>query len=92
MGYLIFAIRSVLRLVSNLFRRMGKAPDYITFTIEGPLPESAPPRPPFPQRMLSPKAVTLRLLTKQFRQVAGDPRVKGVILRLYGVNAPPAQL
>ena len=92
MGYLIFALRSVLRLVSNLFRRMGKAPDFVAFTIEGALPETSPPRPPFPQRMLSSKTPTLRLLTKQFRQVAGDPRVKGVILRLYGVNAPPAQL
>jgi len=91
-GYLIFAVRSVLRLLNNLFRRMGKAPDYITFTIEGPLPETSPPRPPFPQRMMSPKMPTLRLLTKQFRQVASDPRVKGVILRLYGVNAAPAQL
>jgi protease IV len=92
MGHLIYAIRSVLRFVNNVFRRMGKAPDFVTFTIEGPLPEVAPSRPPFPQRMLSPKAPSLRLLRKQFQHVACDSRVKGVILRLYGINAAPAQL
>jgi len=42
--------------------------------------------------MLSPKILTLRELGVQFRQVARDPRIKGIVLRLYGVNAPPAQL
>ncbi|MFC2079467.1 signal peptide peptidase SppA [Candidatus Bipolaricaulota bacterium] len=92
MGSVIFAIRSMFRFVGNLFRRVGKAPDYVTFTIEGPIWETAPPRPPFPRRMLSPKVRTLRSLGAQFRQVSRDPRVKGVVLRLYGVNAPPAQL
>ena len=92
MGRLVFVVRSVFRFVSNLFRRMGKAPDYVTFTIEGPLPETAAPRPSFPQRMLSPKVPTLRSLGVQLRQVAQDPRTKGIVLRLYGVNAPPAQL
>lgn len=92
MGSLIFVIRSVLRFVGNLFRRLGKTPDYVTFTIEGPIPEMAPPRPSFPRRMLSPKVPTLRDLGVQFRRVARDPRVKGIVLRLYGVNAPPAQL
>lgn len=92
MGSLIYIVRSVFRLVSNLFRRMGKAPDYVTFTIEGPISETAPPRPPFPKRLLSPKVRTLRSLGAQFRQVAGDSRVKGVVLRIYSVNAAPAQL
>ena len=92
MGILIFVFRSVLRLVSNLFRRMGKTPDYVTFTIEDPIAEMAPPRPSFPRRMFSPKARTLRDLGLQFRRVARDPRVKGIVLRLYEVSAPPAQL
>ena len=92
MSGLIYGIRSVLRLVSNLFRRLGKAPDYVTFTIEGPIPETAPPRPPFPRNLLASKVLTLRTLGKQLRHVAHDPRVKGIVLRLYGVSAPPAQL
>jgi len=91
-GSLIFVVRSVFRLVSNVFRRMGKVPQYVTFTIEGPLPETAPSRPSFPQRILSPKVPTLRSLAVQFRQVAQDPRTKGIVLRLYSVNAPLAQL
>jgi len=91
-SYLLFAIRSVLRLVSNLFRRIGKAPDYVVFTIEGPIPETAPPRPPFPRSLLSNKVLTLHALATQFRQVAQDPRTKGIVLRLYGISAAPAQL
>ena len=48
MGSLIFVVRSVVRFMGNLFRRMGKSPDYVTFTIEGPIPEMAPPLPSFP--------------------------------------------
>jgi len=92
MDYLVYAIRSGLRFLGNVLRRIVRAPDYVTLTIEGPLLEIAPPRPPFPQRLLSSKAPTLRELGKQFDQIAGDPRVQGVILRLYGVNAPTAQL
>ena len=92
MGSLIFVVRSVVRFMGNLFRRMGKSPDYVTFTIEGPIPEMAPPRPSFLRRLLSPKVPTLRDLGLQFRRVARDPRIKGIVLRLYGVNAPPAQL
>ncbi|MCK4571282.1 signal peptide peptidase SppA [Candidatus Bipolaricaulota bacterium] len=73
-------------------RRLGRAPDYVVFTIEGPIPETAPPRPSFPRRMFSPKTRTLRDLGVQFRRVSRDPRVKGIVLRLYGVNALPAQL
>lgn len=91
-GSLIYAVRSVIRFVSNLFRRLGKAPDYVTFTIEDPMPEMAPPQPPFPRRILSPKVRTLRDLGEQFRRVGRDPRVKGIVLRLYEIDAPPAQL
>jgi len=92
MSSLVFAIRSLFRLVTHPLRRIGKSPDYVTFTIEGPLSEMAAPRPPFPRSMMSPKVPTLRNLATQLRRVARDSKVKGIVLRLYGVDAPPAQL
>lgn len=92
MSRLIFVVRSSFRFASNLIRRIGKSPDYVTFTIEGPTPETAPPRPSFPRSLLTSKVLTLRTLGMQFRQAAQDPRVKGIVLRLYGVSAPQAQL
>lgn len=92
MAYLIYAIRSILRWLSNLLKAIGKAPEYVMFTLDEPRLETAPPRPGFPKRMLSPKKATLRDLEKQMRQVANDRRIKGIVLRLYGIDAPPAQL
>ncbi len=92
MGTLIFVIRSVLRWGGNLFRRMGRAPEYVSFTLEGPIPEAVPPRPPFPRRLLSPKPLTLRVLGPQLRHVARDPRVQGIVLRLYDVGGSIAQI
>ena len=92
MAYLIYALRSILRALGNLLRMVGKAPEFVTFTLDGPLLESAPPRPGFPRRMFSSKKRTLRDLERELRQVARDRRVKGVVLRFYGIDAPPAQL
>jgi protease IV len=91
-GYVIFGVRSLFRFIGNGIRRLGKAPEYIVFTLEGPIPETAPPRPSFPRSLFTPKQQTLRSLGADFRRVAQDTRIKGVILRLYGVSAPPAQL
>ncbi len=92
MDYLIYAVRVVLRGLGNVLRTIGLKPDYVAITIEGPIPEMAPPRPPFPQRLLSRKTPTLRHLKEQFEHIAADRRVKGVVLRLYGIQAAPAQL
>ena len=92
MSILITTIRLLLRLVGNLFRRLGKAPEFVSFTLEDPLPEMAPPRPPFPKRLLSRRKPSLRDLGRQLRHVAGDPRVRGVVLHLRSGGGMPAQL
>ncbi len=92
MPYLIFPFRVVHRWLRNARRLLGRAPDYVTFTLEGPYPEMAPPRPPFPKRLLSQKKPSLRVLGRQIRHVAGDRRVKGVVLRLCAVGSAPATL
>ena len=92
MPYLLLPFRLVLRGVRNALRLLGRAPDYVTFTLEGPYPEMVPPRPPFPKRLLSSKKPSLRDLRRQMRQVAGDRRVKGVVLRIYSVGTATASL
>ena len=92
MPYVIYALRLLVRWIGNLLRRLRRAPEYVVFTLEGPYPEMVPPRPPFPRRLLSPKTPCLRDLAKQLRHVAGDRRVKGVVLRLCDVGTAAATL
>jgi len=90
--YVIYIVRWVLRSLANLVRRLSRAPDYVTFTLEGPLSEIAPPRGSWLQRLVTRKPRTLRELQRELRHIAGDRRVRGVVLRLYGVKGPAAQL
>jgi len=91
-SYVSFPLRTLVRWMRNLLRRVRKAPDYVTFTLEGPYPEMVPPRPPFPKRLLSPKKPSLRDLREQMLRVAHDRRVEGVVLRTYSVGASVAAL
>jgi len=91
-SYVSFPLRTLVRWMRNLLRRVRKAPDYVTFTLEGPYPEMVPPRPPFPKRLLSPKKPSLRDLREQMLRVAHDRRVEGVVLRIYSVGASVAAL
>lgn len=83
--YPIWAVRS-------LRRRLRRAPDYVAFTLEGEYPEL--PRDPgnLILRRLRPPKLSLHELGEQFRQVAGDPRVKGVVLHLRTLQMPPAAI
>lgn len=92
LSYLIFAARSLIRLLGNFRHRLQRAPDYIIFVLEGRYPELRPPRRPFWQRWLSPPQTSLQDLAEQFRAIAGDPRVRGVVLHLRQLNMMPAQL
>jgi len=92
MPYLLLPFRLLIHGLRNAVRLLGKAPDYVTFTLEGPYPEMVPPRPPFPKRLLTPKKPSLRDLRGQMRQVAADRRVKGIVLRIYTVGSSMATL
>jgi protease-4 len=91
-AYVIYAIRYLLRILGNLRRRLQKAPDYVVFILDGAYPELRPPRGPFWQHWISPPPTSLQGLTERFRQVAEDPRVRGVILHLRPLRMAPAQL
>jgi protease-4 len=92
LSYAVFAIRLLIRFLGNLRRRLQRAPDYIIFVLEGTYPELRPPRRPFWQRWLSPPQTSLQDLAEQFRIIAGDPRIRGVVLHIRQLNMMPAQL
>lgn len=92
MAYVVHMLRLLVWVLGSLRRRLGRAPDYVTFVAEGPYPQLPAPRPPFPQRLLQKKETSLQDLREQFRRVAGDRRVKGVVLHLRPLRMPPAHV
>ncbi len=78
--------------VQNWKRGRGDAPEYVLFLLEGALPELGPPRDKWWQQLLPGDDESLRKLAARFDQVAGDPRVAGVVLHLRPLTMPLAQL
>ncbi len=92
MGKLIYAIRWLFHALRNLFRRARRAPEYLLFVIEESYPELPVPLENWWQRLFAKSPLSLQELGEQFRIVAGDSRVKGVILHLRPLHMSMAQL
>jgi protease-4 len=90
--YIFYGIRNLFRLLGNLFRRLGKAPDYVMFTLEGEYPEVWDPPGNFIERRLRPPRISLQEIAEQFRTIAEDRRVSGVILHLRQLEMDQARL
>jgi protease-4 len=91
-AYLFYGIRNLFRILGNLFRRLGKAPDYVMFRLEGEYSEVWDPPGNFIQRRIRPPRLSLQDLAEQFRTIAEDPRVSGVILHLRQLEMDQARL
>lgn len=78
--------------VRNLIRRLRKPPDYVTFMLSGEYSEYPQPRGNLIMRRVRPPKISLMQLGEQFRLVAGDPRVKGVVLHLRPLEMAPASI
>lgn len=87
-----FAVRQGLRWIGNGLRRVGNAPDFVLFTLEGAYPEMASPRGGFLRRRLTKRQPTLGELREQLERVAGDRRVSGVVLRLCALKMSLSEL
>jgi len=88
----IFTIRSIIRWAGNLLRKVSKVPDYVVFTLEGDYPE-------LPQvagnpflRWFRPPKLSLIELAEQFKTVAADPRVVGMVLHLRQLSMSFAKI
>ena len=78
--------------VRNLIRRLLKPPDYVTFMLSGDYPEYPQPSGNIIMRRVRPPKLSLMQLGEQFRLVAGDSRVKGVVLHLRPLDMAPAEI
>ena len=85
-------IRYPIWLVRNLFRRLRKPPDYVTFTLSGAYSDYTQPRGNLLMRRIRPSKISLLELGEQFRLLAVDPRVKGVVLHLRPLQMAPAAI
>lgn len=92
MAYFFYVIRTVFQYLSHLKRCFGKAPEYIFFTLNGEYPPLPPPREGLIKNLFSRPVPSMKELQGQLKQVGKDPRVKGVVLRLYQVPHSPASL
>ena len=92
LGYLFRAVRYILWGTKDLVRRLRTPPDYVVFTLEGEYPELPQPPDNLILRRLRPPKISLQELAEQFRAIAGDGRISGVVLHLRPLDMPPAQL
>lgn len=91
MAHLAYGVRRLAWALARLRRRLRRPPEYVTFLIETAPAQLAPPPAPFWQRpLLGRPALTMADLTAAFAAVAGDPRVKGVVLHLRPLALAPA--
>ena len=83
------ALANLWRWLRNVrVRILGGPPDYVWLEVSGTLPEFEP-RVGFLRRRISPGPVSPSLegLRQRFDRIAGDGRVRGVILRVRDLNA-----
>ncbi len=78
--------------VRNLVRRLRKPPDYVTFMLSGEYPEYPQPSGNLIMRRIRPPKMSLMQLGEQFRLIASEPRVKGVVLHLRPLEMAPAEI
>ena len=72
--------------VANFLRRRRRAPRYVLMSLSGEIGEIPPPRLqlriPFARRFLPPDPPSVSSLRRQLEQIALDPRVEGVVLKI----------
>lgn len=87
-----YPFRYVWWLLSNLWRSIGKAPDYVIFLLENAPPTLPDPPGPFWQRFVSQPRLSVKELGERFDAIGRDSRTKGVILHLRPVPMPMATI
>lgn len=92
LGPLIYLLKLLIWCTRTGLRRFRKAPHCVIFVLEGSYPELPPRRETLWQRLLGPAPRSLRDLTLDFRAVAQDQRIEGVVLHLRALGLPMGQL
>jgi protease-4 len=92
LAHLSYALRYLLWMLSNLCRRLRRPPAYVLFIVDDTYEELRPLRGSFWQRRLFPPKPSFQELNEQFRTIAGDSRIRGVVLHLRQLHMPPAHV
>jgi len=85
-------VRYPVWVIRNLFRRLRKPPAYVAFMLAGEYSEYPQPPGNFIIRRIRTPKISLLELGEQFRLIAGDPRVEGVVLHLRPLEMAPAAI
>ena len=92
MAVAVYLIRILLRALVYPLRLLGRAPDYVLLTLGGDYPDLPAPKEGFVRRRLMPRKTSLFELGRRLEHVAGDRRVRGVVLHLCGPRLSMAQI
>src|SRR5207249_7963252 len=90
-------IVNVFLVIRNAVIRLLPAPEFVVVTVRGPLPERRPVSPARLRRWLgrmwdTPPPESLEEWRERLRLLAGDPRVRGIVLKLGDLQAGLASL
>src|SRR2546429_9255950 len=88
---------NVFLVIGNAVIRLLPAPEFVVVTVRGPLPERRPVSPARLRRWLgrmwdTPPGESLEEWRERLRLLAGDPRVRGIVLKLGDLQAGLASL
>ncbi len=91
LSFVAYAYRWLRWLVAWPFR-LRRPPAWIAFTLEGAYPDYPRPAPNLLLRLVQPQRASLFELREQFREVAHDRRVEGVVLHLRPLQLAGSQV
>jgi protease-4 len=100
LGVLVDAILNGLRLLRNLIAALLPAPDYVVLSLSGSLPERREPPGGLLRRLLVRRGVldaggpqeSLEEWRDRLQAIAGEPRVRGIVLKIVDLSAGPASV
>src|SRR5256886_9286274 len=97
MALAVEMIVNVFLVIRNAVIRLLPAPEFVVVTVRGPLPERRPVSPARLRRWLgrmwdTPPPESLEEWRERLRLLAGDPRVRGIVLKLGDLQAGLASL
>ncbi len=91
-AYPIYLLRVLLVTLANILKKGLRPPEYVTFTLHGSYPDLKLPPEGLLQKRMAPRVKSLQELAGEFRLVAADPRLKGIILHLGKPELTLAQI
>ena len=100
LGLLVEAIANAFRLLRNLLASVLPAPEYVVLSVSGALPERREAPGGLLRRILARRGIfdaggpqeSLEEWRDRLRLIAGEPRVRGIVLKIADLTAGPASV